>query len=185
MNGGPRTAPGKNLADALHLSQLLSPDGIGGVVNLRGRNIFRCQREEKDGRVGRIGLAIGRLAGKIGRKLAARGIDSSLHIARGGIDVAIEIELQRDSSGTEAAGGSHLRNASDAAELSFERSGHGGGHGLRACAREVRAHGNCGEIDLGQRRNGQKAKGHHARKKDCQGDERRGDRAPNEGNGKI
>ena len=41
-------------------------------------------------------FAIGRIAGQVGGQLAARGVDGCLHIAGGGIDVAVEIELQRD-----------------------------------------------------------------------------------------
>ena len=46
------------------------------------------------GRIGGIDFAVGRDAGQVGRQLAARGVDGGLHVARGGVDIAIQIELQ-------------------------------------------------------------------------------------------
>src|SRR5580658_6856970 len=40
-NGGTRASPSEDLADPLHLSELLSQDGIGGVIDLSWRNIVR------------------------------------------------------------------------------------------------------------------------------------------------
>ena len=37
------------------------------------------------------------IARQVGRQLAAGGIDRRLHIARRGVDVAVQIELQRDA----------------------------------------------------------------------------------------
>ena len=120
-------------------ASFLREDGIGSVIDLGGRNVVRSEREKQNGSVGGIHFAIGRLAGKIGGKLAARGVDGGLHVASGGVDIAIEIELQSDVGGAEAARGGHLRDAGDAAELALERSGDGGGHGLRTGAGQTGA----------------------------------------------
>ena len=50
--------------------------------------------QNQDGRVRRIDLAIEWIARQIGRQLAARGVDRRLHIARGRIDVPVQVELQ-------------------------------------------------------------------------------------------
>src|SRR6266849_1869180 len=54
----------------------------------------------------------------------------------------------------------------------LERSGHSGGHSFGTCAGEARAHRNSGEIHLRKGRNGKKAKGHDAGKKNRQCDQR-------------
>ena len=54
------------------------------------------EREDHDRRVGRIDLAVGRVARQVRRQLAARRVDRRLHVARGAVDVAVEVELQRD-----------------------------------------------------------------------------------------
>ena len=100
---GTRAAPSENLADAFHLGDFLREDGVGGVINLRRGNVVRREREKEDGSIGGIGFAIVGLAGKIGGKLTARGVDGSLDVASGGVDIAAEIELQSDVGGAEAA----------------------------------------------------------------------------------
>ena len=71
-------------------------DRRGRVVHLaRGQDV-RGQRQDQDRRVGRIDLAIGRVARQVGGQIAAGGVDGGLHVARGGVDVAVQIELQRD-----------------------------------------------------------------------------------------
>ena len=44
------------------------------------------------------------LFGRFGGQLAARRVDGGLHVARGGIDIAAQIELQRDVGAAQAAG---------------------------------------------------------------------------------
>ena len=78
-----------------------------------------------------VGL-LGRLAGK----LAARGVDGGLHVARRGVDVAVQVELQRDAGRAERAGRGHLGDAGDAPELPLQRRGHRGRHGFGAGARQ-------------------------------------------------
>src|SRR6266403_3535170 len=165
-HGGTRTAPGKNLADAFHLRELLREDGIGSIVDLRGRNIFGTQRQQHDRGIGRIDLAVAGLTGKIGRKLAAGGVDGGLNVARGSIDVAVEVKLKSNAGGTEPARGSHLRDAGDAAELALKGRGNSGGHGFRASARQTRADTDGRKINLRQRCDGQETKRNRAGEKD-------------------
>ena len=88
-HGRTRTAPDKNLADAFNLREFLRKNGIGGVVNLRRRNVFGGQRQEQDRRVSGIHFAIRGLAREVGGQLTARSVDGGLYIASGGVDVAI------------------------------------------------------------------------------------------------
>ena len=95
-HGRASASPDEDLADTFHLRKLLREDGVRRVIHLGPRNIRGCQTEEKDGRVRRVHFAIGRLARQVGGKLAAGGVDGCLDIARGGVDIAAEIELQGD-----------------------------------------------------------------------------------------
>src|SRR5205085_9009912 len=121
-DSGTRAAPTENLANTFDLRQFLSNDGIRGVINLCRRNIGGRKGEKNNRSVGGIYLAITGLIRKIGRELAACGVDSGLHVSGGGVDITIQIKLKNDAGIAEAAGRSHLRNASDAAELPLERS---------------------------------------------------------------
>ena len=67
----------------------------GAVENVRG------QRQNHDRRIGRVDLAIRRIARQVRRQLAARRIDGRLHVARRGIDIPVQIELQRDAGAAE------------------------------------------------------------------------------------
>ena len=55
-----------------------------------------CDRQDEDRRVGRIDLAIGRRARQVLRQLPRRGVDRGLDVVGGGVDVAVEIELDGD-----------------------------------------------------------------------------------------
>ena len=91
----------------------------------------RGQGKDHDRRVGRVDLPVRRIVRQIRRELTARGIDGGLHVARRGVDVPVEVELEDDGGGAEQAGRGHLGHAGDARELPLERRGHGGGHRLR------------------------------------------------------
>src|ERR1041384_6274964 len=74
-DSGPRASPSKDLADAFNLGKFLREDGIGSVVDFRWGNVVRRQGEHQDGRVGRIDFPVVGLAGNVGGKLAASGVD--------------------------------------------------------------------------------------------------------------
>ena len=61
------------------------------------------QRDHEDGRIGGIHLAVVRIVRQVGGQIAAGCVDGGLHVARGGIDVAVEIELQDDVGGAQRA----------------------------------------------------------------------------------
>ena len=101
-DGGTGGASGEDLADAGDLRDLLREDGVGGVVHLRQRDGVGGEREDEDGRVGRIDLAIGGVRREVRGQLRAGGVDGGLHIARGAVDVAVEVELHGDAGGAGA-----------------------------------------------------------------------------------
>jgi len=136
-DGGARAAPREDLADAFDLREFLREDGIGSVVNFRGLDVRRGEREQKDGRVRGIYFAIAGLAGKIGGKLAAGSVNRGLDVAGGGVDVSIEIELENDAGVPVGARRSHLRDAGNVAEIALERGGNVGSHCFRARARKA------------------------------------------------
>ena len=184
-HGRQRAAADLHLADALDLRQLLLQDGRGGVVHLPLGRGLRGEREDQHRCVRRVDLAVGRIARQVGGELAAGRVDRSLHVARGAIDVTVEVELQDDVGRADAAGRGHLGDAGDAAELTLERGRHRGGHGLRTCARQARRHADRGEIHLRQRRDRQELEGNRSRHRQSGGQQRRGDRAMDEGRGDV
>ena len=157
-DGGLSGATYKDLPNALHLRQLLRQDRVGGVVHIRLGNGVRRHRQNHDGRVRRVYFAVGRILRQVGRQGASGGVNGSLHIASGGIDVAIEVELQDDVGRSQLAGRGHLGNARNPPELPFQRSGDGGAHGFRACSGQRSGNRDHRVLDLRQRRDGQKSK---------------------------
>jgi hypothetical protein len=89
-----------------------------------------CQEKADDGGVAGIDLT------EAGRRRHARGEqrhgfgDGSFHVHSGAIDIAAQIELQGDGSGTLAAVGDHRIQAGDARELTFQGGGDGVRHGV-------------------------------------------------------
>ncbi len=117
--------------------------------------------------------------------MRASGIDGGLHIARGAVDVAIEIELEDDAGGPGAGGRGHLIDAGYAGELALEGRGHGGGHGLGVGTGEGRADGDDGVLDFRERGDGEKCVGDGAGDDDRDGEQEGGDGAPDEGRGEM
>ena len=113
-----------HLSHAAYLGQFLRHDGRGGVVHLAPGENGRSESQHEDGRVGRIHFAVRRVVGKIGWQVAAGGVDGGLYIARGRVDVAIQIELQRDAGRSEGARRGHLGDRRDASELALEGRRH-------------------------------------------------------------
>src|SRR5262249_55517568 len=94
---------------------------------------------------------------------ATRSIDGRFHVTRSSVDITVQIELQCDTRITKRGTGRHLRDASDSAELTFERCGNRGSHRFGTCAGKPSAHADRWQINLRQWRNRKKAEGNHAR----------------------
>ena len=133
-HGRRRRTVREHLAHSIHLRKLLRQNRVGRVIQTGHRNCVRSERQNQDGSVRGVDLAIGRIARQIGRKLAARGIDGRLHIASSGINVPVQIKLQRDAGRAQLARRGHLVHARDASELPLQRRGHCRSHRLRVGA---------------------------------------------------
>ena len=147
---GTRSAADEALAHALNLRDLLRQNGVGQVVNLRLAQNIRSQRENQNRRFSRIRLAVTGVLRQVGGQLAARRVDRGLHIARGGVDVAADVKLQRDGGRAQRTRRGHLVDAGDAAELAFQRRSDGRSHRLGAGAGHPRADADHRHIDVGQ-----------------------------------
>ena len=180
-HGRERASAHAHLPDALDLRKLLLDDRGSCVVQLGAVVFVRGESEDHDRRVGRIDLAIRRIGGKVGRQERSRGIDTCLHVACGAIDVAAEVELQRDGGGAERTRGGHLGEARDVAELALQRSGDGRCHDLRAGARQARANGDGRKIDLRQRGDREHRESDRAGHGNRDGQQRGGNGPPDEG----
>ena len=63
-----------------------------------------CESQDENGRIRRIHLSIRRIVRQIRRELASSRIDRRLHVPRGRVDVAAEVELQYDVRRAEITG---------------------------------------------------------------------------------
>ena len=127
---GQRAAPHEDRADSIHLGELLRQNGGAGVVHLGPVGRVGGQGQDQDRGVGRIDLAIGREAGQIGGQITLRRVDGGLDVPGGPVDVAAQVELQRDPGRAPVTGRGHLGDPGDASELALQGRGHRGRHGL-------------------------------------------------------
>ena len=146
-----------DVADARHGAQPLRHQRVGEVGQLAQRDGGRGQRQRDDRRVGRVHLGVGRRIGQVARQRRAGGVDGRLHVLRGGIDVAVEHELQRDLADAVGRRRRHGGERRDLPELALERRRHQVGRRLGVGARQLRRHLDGREIDLRQRRDRQPA----------------------------
>ena len=154
-----------DLSDAGHLRDLLCQIVVRVLVNGDKRHCGRVRRKNEDRRVGRIELLVGWRRRHGLRQRLARRCDRGLHVLRREIDIAVEIELNRNRRGAEGAERGHLGDAGDLAELAFERRCDRGRHGFGAGPGQRRGDLHGREIDLRQRRHRQKPKGRYADKR--------------------
>ena len=130
-HGRANAALDRNMADAGHRRQALGDERIGEVAQVAHRDDVGCERQGDDGRVGRVHLGVGRRVRQVARQRRAGRVDRRLHVLRRGIDVAPEIELQRDLAEPVRARRGHGRQRRDLPELALQRGGDQRRHGLR------------------------------------------------------
>ena len=165
---------------AVDLAHPLRENILGDVVDVIERLDVGEDGENQDRRVGGVGLAIGRRARQVLRQLPAGGVDRRLHVVGRRVDVAVEVELDRDRGGAERGGRSHLRHAGDLRELSLQGLRNRGGHRLRRGAGKLGADGDGREVDLRQRRDREQRIGDEADQQHRQHEEGRRDRPADE-----
>jgi len=175
----------RDIADASGLQQPLLKQGRGHVVHLATGRRIGGQAEDQDRRVGRVDLAIGRVAGQVARQTAAGGIDRCLHVPRRAIDVAIEVELQRDAGRPERTGRGHFGDPGDLPELTFQRCRHRRRHRTRVGTGQRRTHADGREIHFRQRRHRQQVERQYAKQRQPDRQQRGGDGALDKWRAKV
>jgi hypothetical protein len=167
--------------DARHLREALRDHGVGAVVDVAQRERGGRDRDREDGRVGRVGLAVRGWRGERRRKERRGRVDRGLHVLLGRVDVAREIELERDLRDAVTAHRAHARERRDLAELPLERCRDRRAHRLRVRTRQLRRDDDRGVVDLRQRRDRQLAVRDEAGERDADHEQRRRDRPTDEG----
>ena len=152
---GQRAAAELHVADARHLQQALLHDVRDRVVDLPWRARRRREREDHDRRLGRVDLAVSRVRAQRRGQVRARGVDRGLHVARGAVDVAVEVELQRDLRAAARAPDVISFTCEIAPRWRSSGVDDARRHGFGAAARQTRAHRDRREVDLRQRRDRQ------------------------------
>ena len=164
-----------------HFGQPRRHDGVGEVAERAQIDGLRRERQRDDRRVGRVHFRIERRIGQVARQRRGGGIDRRLHVLRGGVDVAVEVELQRDLADAERARRGHRLQRRDLAELAFERRGDQRGDGVGIGAGQLRRDLDGREIDLRQRRNRQPPIAENAAEHHRDAEQRSRDRPVDEG----
>ena len=155
-HGRLQSAQHRDAADAGNLAQALAQNCIGEIAHRAQRNRLRGQRERQDRRIRRVHFCIGRWIRQIFRQDAGGGVDGGLHVLCGTVDIAIEIELQRNLADAERARRVHRRQRRDLPKLALQRRRDQRGDHVGAGARQLRRHLDGREIDLRQRRDWQR-----------------------------
>ena len=150
---------------------------------LKSGSTSDCARQDQNGRIRRVDLAIGRRAREGFRQVAGGGVDRGLDVVGGRVDVAIEIELHDDRRRAERARRGHFRDAGNLGDLALQRLGDRGGHRLRRGAGQIGAHRDRGEVDLRQRGHRQQGVGDEADEENRGHQQRRRHRSMYEGSG--
>ena len=174
-----------DLGDALDLGQTLDDHGVGGIVERAGRHGIRGQRQDHDRRRRRIGFAERRPRRQVGRQVGLRRIDGGLHVARGAVDVAVEIELHRDAGGAERTARGQLGDPRDLAEPALERRRDRRRHGLGVGARPAGGDADGREVHRRHAGDRQEAIRHDADEQQADGQQRGADRSADEGLGEV
>ena len=117
------------------LCQLLGQDGRAGVVEFTGGEVRRTQGQTHDRRLGRINLAILRVAGHPRGQLAAHRVDRRLHLPRRRVDIAVHFKHQRHLGRALTAGGGQRGHPGNTAQRALQGGGHGAGHAFGAGTR--------------------------------------------------
>jgi hypothetical protein len=182
-DGGQRAASDEHLSHPRQLRELLLEHGRRDVVHAGALHEVRSHGEDDHRRVGRVDLAIRGVVRQVRGKLPARRVDGGLDVARRGVDVAREVELERHVGGAERARRRHLRDAGDPPELPLQRRGDGRRHGVRVRAGEAGLDVDRRELDLRQRRDGKELERHDPGERERDREKRRRDRSPDEGLG--
>ena len=96
MHGRHLLAGDIDLRHAGHARQRLRQHVVGVLVDVLDRHRVGTDGVDQDRAVRRVGLLVGRRGGQVLRQQSARRVDRGLHVLGGAVDVAGQVELQRD-----------------------------------------------------------------------------------------
>ena len=118
------------LRHAIHPRQRFGQHVVGVLVKVLDRHGVGADGVDQDRPVRRIGLLERRRRGQGLRQQPARRVDRGLHVPRRAVDIARQVELQRDRCRPQSAGGRHLLQTRNGGELLLQRRGDRRGHRL-------------------------------------------------------
>lgn len=179
-HGGRRTAQELDIAHPRHLKQHGAQRDVHQIIQTRHRHHSGCDREDQHRRRIRIGAMIAGIETRCFRQIGPRRADSRLDVARGAVEIAPDLEAERDHGLAARGDRLHLRDAGDGAEMTLQRCGDRAGHGLRRAARIAGGDGNDRDTDIRQIGNGQRRQGQKTRQHGGDQKQRRRDRATDE-----
>ena len=110
-----------DLGDAIDGRDALGEHRLGPFVDFGERLGGGTERKEENGVVGGVALPERGRVGHVARQPALHGSDGGLHVLRGAVDIAVEVELKRDRGAPQRAGRRHRVDAGNAGELLLER----------------------------------------------------------------
>ena len=165
---------------AVHLADAGVNDEVAEIVKVGRAPGGRGHRHDHDGRAGGVRFADRRAAGQRGGKVGLRRVDRRLHVARGVVGIARQIELHLDAGRAELAGRGQLVDAGDLADAALQRGRDGGRDGLRIGAGQRGAYPHRRQIRVRQARHRQIEIGDHAREEEPDRQERGPDGTPDE-----
>jgi hypothetical protein len=175
----------RHQADARELGDLLRQVGIGEVLDLGEGQGIGGEGERQDRRVRRVDLAVDRRARQVAGQEGPRHVDRGLDLLLGHVDLVLERELQRDERRPEGAGGGHLPESRQLAELTLERRRHRRDHHVGARARVEGQDLDRRVVDLRQGRDGKQQVRDHAGEEHRGRQERGGDGPEDEDPGGV
>ena len=175
----------RHLRYAGHHGDPLPHHGVGVLVDLEERQGLGAEHQVEHRLVCGVHLAKGGGGRHVLRELARRLRDGGLHVQRRGVDIALQVEAERDLGDPLAVGGVHGVDAGDGGELALQRSGDGGGHGLGGSPREVGGDLHGGVVDVGEVVHREEPVADHAGQHDGEHDQRGHHGAPDEELGQV
>ena len=123
-DGGPLTAADRDEPHPGELGNLLGEVRVGEILHAAQGQRVRGEGEGEDRRIGGVDLAVDGRIGQVPGKVGGGDIDRRLDLLLGHVDGMLKGELERDEGGAEGAGGRHLIETGELAELALERRGH-------------------------------------------------------------
>ena len=185
VNGVFLRAQHLHLGHAGNHGNALGDARFGVFVQRPERQRGRGEGEIEDGLIGGVDLGEGGRRGHaLGQHARSLG-DGRLHVHGGAVELAAQVEFQRDLGIAERVRRRHGAQPGDHRELIFERRGHRRGHGFGAGAGKARRHQQGGQVHVGQVAHGQGAIRHGAEQRDGGHQQAGGDGSLDEGFGDV